>query len=191
MTKKIFHSILLVAGTVLLASLLVIMGCLYEYFGSVEKKQLRDELELAAVAVKENGTEYLSQLSSERYRLTWIAPDGTVLYEDESVRLILVGAPEINEYDNLTLRVIVENMTDHNLMVSLENLSCNGWSISDDSISVPAKKKAKEIFEFYDAVTDAEIEKAEDVQDIEGSLYYFDTDTYDTLLEPVHFSWVF
>ena len=42
MTKKIFHSILLVAGTVLLASLLVIMGCLYEYFGSVEKKQLRD-----------------------------------------------------------------------------------------------------------------------------------------------------
>ena len=69
------------AGTVLLASLLVIMGCLYEYFGSVEKKQLRDELELAAVAVKENGTEYLSQLSSERYRLTWIENDGTVLYD--------------------------------------------------------------------------------------------------------------
>ena len=81
MTKKIFHSILLVAGTVLLASLLVIMGCLYEYFGSVEKKQLRDELELAAVAVKENGTEYLSRLSSERYRLTWIENDGTVLYD--------------------------------------------------------------------------------------------------------------
>ena len=81
MTKKIFHSILLVAGTVLLASLLVIMGCLYEYFGSVEKKQLRDELELAAVAVEENGTEYLSQLSSERYRLTWIENDGTVLYD--------------------------------------------------------------------------------------------------------------
>ena len=81
MTNKIFHSILLVAGTVLLASLLVIMGCLYEYFGSVEKKQLRDELELAAVAVEKNGTEYLSQLSSERYRLTWIENDGTVLYD--------------------------------------------------------------------------------------------------------------
>ena len=81
MTKKIFHSILLVAGTVLLTSLLVIMGCMYEYFGSVEKKQLRDELELAAVAVEENGTEYLSQLSSERYRLTWIENDGTVLYD--------------------------------------------------------------------------------------------------------------
>ncbi|MFR5728087.1 hypothetical protein [Blautia stercoris] len=42
---------------------------------------MRDELELAAVAVKENGTEYLSQLSSERYRLTWIENDGTVLYD--------------------------------------------------------------------------------------------------------------
>ena len=87
MTRKIFRSILLVAGVVLaagmvlLASLLVIMGCLYEYFGSVEKKQLRDELELAAVAVEKNGTEYLSQLSSERYRLTWIENDGTVLYD--------------------------------------------------------------------------------------------------------------
>ena len=81
MTKKIFHSILLVAGAVLLASLLFIMGCLYEYFGSVEKKQLRDELELASVAVDRGGEDYLSSISSERYRLTWIAPDGTVLYD--------------------------------------------------------------------------------------------------------------
>ena len=81
MTKKIFHSILLVAGAVLLASLLVIMGCLYEYFGSVEKKQLRDELELAYAAVERSGEEYLSGISSDRYRLTWIARDGTVLYD--------------------------------------------------------------------------------------------------------------
>ena len=81
MTKKIFHSILLVAGAVLLASLLVIMGCLYEYFGSVEKKQLRDELELASAAVERSGEEYLSGISSDRYRLTWIAHDGTVLYD--------------------------------------------------------------------------------------------------------------
>ena len=81
MTKKIFHSILLVAGAVLLASLLVIVGCLYEYFGSVEKKQLRDELELASAAVERSGEEYLSGISSDRYRLTWIARDGTVLYD--------------------------------------------------------------------------------------------------------------
>ena len=79
MTGKIFRSILLVAGTVLAASLLVIMGCLYEYFGGVEQKQLRDELELASAAVEESGKEYLAQMSSDHYRLTWIAGDGTVL----------------------------------------------------------------------------------------------------------------
>ena len=49
MTKKIFQSILLVAGCVLLASLLIIMGFLYDYFGGVEKNQLRDELRLTSV----------------------------------------------------------------------------------------------------------------------------------------------
>ena len=43
MTKKIFQSILLVAGCVLLASLLIIMGFLYDYFGGVEENQLRDD----------------------------------------------------------------------------------------------------------------------------------------------------
>ena len=43
MTKKIFHSILLVAGAVLLASLFVITGALYEYFGIIQKKQLKDD----------------------------------------------------------------------------------------------------------------------------------------------------
>lgn len=81
MTKKIFQSILLVAGAVLLASLLIIMGFLYDYFGGVEENQLRDELSLAAAAVEDGGTDYLSQLTAGRYRLTWIAADGSVLYD--------------------------------------------------------------------------------------------------------------
>ena len=81
MTKKIFQSILLVAGCVLLASLLIIMGFLYDYFGGVEENQLRDELSLAAAAVEDGGTDYLSQLTAERCRLTWIAADGSVLYD--------------------------------------------------------------------------------------------------------------
>ena len=81
MTKKIFQSILLVAGAVLLASLLIIMGFLYSYFGGVEKNQLRDELSLASAAVESSGTDYLSQLTADRYRLTWIAADGSVLYD--------------------------------------------------------------------------------------------------------------
>ena len=84
MTKKIFQSILLVAGCVLLASLLIIMGFLYDYFGGVEENQLRDELSLAAAAVENGGTDYLSQLTADRYRLTWIAADGSVLYDTKT-----------------------------------------------------------------------------------------------------------
>lgn len=81
MTKKIFHSILLVAGAVLLASLFVITGALYEYFGIVQKKQLKDELSLAAVSVERQGDGFLRQLSSDRYRITWINTEGNVIYD--------------------------------------------------------------------------------------------------------------
>ena len=84
MTKKIFQSIFLVAGAVLLASLLIIMGFLYSYFGGVEENQLRDELSLASAAVESSGTDYLSQLTAGRYRLTWIAADGSVLYDTKT-----------------------------------------------------------------------------------------------------------
>lgn len=84
MTKKIFQSILLVAGCVLLASLLIIMGFLYDYFGGVEENQLRDELNLAAAAVEDGGTDYLSRLTADRCRLTWIAADGSVLYDTKT-----------------------------------------------------------------------------------------------------------
>ena len=84
MTKKIFQSILLVAGCVLLASLLIIMGFLYDYFGGVEENQLRNELSLAAAAVEDGGTDYLSQLTADRCRLTWIAADGSVLYDTKT-----------------------------------------------------------------------------------------------------------
>ena len=84
MTKKIFQSILLVAGCVLLASLLIIMGFLYDYFGGVEENQLRDELSLASAAVEDGGTDYLSRLTADRCRLTWIAADGSVLYDTKT-----------------------------------------------------------------------------------------------------------
>ena len=84
MTKKIFQSILLVAGCVLLASLLIIMGFLYDYFGGVEENQLRDELSLASAAVEDGGTDYLARLTADRYRLTWIAADGSVIYDTKT-----------------------------------------------------------------------------------------------------------
>ena len=84
MTRKIFRSIVLVAGTVLLASLLLILGYLYDFFGGVQETQLKDELTLASAAVESAGGDYLAQLSSDRFRLTWIAADGSVLYDTQA-----------------------------------------------------------------------------------------------------------
>ncbi len=81
MTRKIFSSAMLVAGTVLLAAAIIIIGILYEYFGAVQKNELRDELELASAAVEADGTDYLEKLTAASCRLTWIAPDGTVIYD--------------------------------------------------------------------------------------------------------------
>ena len=81
MTSKIFKSILSVAIAVLLASLVVITGMLYQYFGTMQESQLKDELSLAASATEQLGQSYLSQLDSDRYRLTWVDEDGTVIFD--------------------------------------------------------------------------------------------------------------
>ena len=84
MSSKIFKSILMAAGVVLLASLLIIMGCMYEYFGGVQGNQMQDELNLAAAAVEDSGASYLEKVNGGHYRLTWIGTDGTVLYDSKA-----------------------------------------------------------------------------------------------------------
>ena len=81
MTKRIFRATLLVGVAVLIASLTLVMGALYSYFGRVQESQLRDELSLAAVGVEQNGTDYLRKLESDQYRITWLRADGAVLYD--------------------------------------------------------------------------------------------------------------
>ena len=81
MTKRIFRATLLVGVAVLIASLTLVMGALYSYFGRVQESQLRDELSLAAVGVEQNGMDYLRKLESDQYRITWLRADGAVLYD--------------------------------------------------------------------------------------------------------------
>lgn len=89
MTKKIFRSILLAAAAVLVSVIIIVMGCLYDYYHTVQENQLKDELRLAAYAVENSGKDYLEELTTRDlrytwtpdYRLTWIAPDGTVLFD--------------------------------------------------------------------------------------------------------------
>ena len=91
MSRRIFRSALAIAAAVLLASLVMILGCLYDYFGAVQANQLKDELRLAACAVEESGRSYLERLTARggrfpwapEYRLTWVASDGTVLFDTD------------------------------------------------------------------------------------------------------------
>ena len=86
MTKKIFKSIVIVAAAVLLASFVIILGCIYEYFGGIQEKQLQDELSLAVAGVELSGADYLSNVDSRQYRLTWVDGSGTVLYDTQADR---------------------------------------------------------------------------------------------------------
>lgn len=81
MTRKIFNSIMIVAGMILLSGIVIIMGCLYSYFEKVRENELKDELGLCAAAVEDGGIRYLEKVQSDRYRITWIKEDGTVLYD--------------------------------------------------------------------------------------------------------------
>ena len=84
MTKKIFSSIMLTAACVLLASMVTIVGFLRDYFGGIEESGLREELGIAAVGIEDEGTDYLAALPDGQRRFTWIAADGSVIYDTKA-----------------------------------------------------------------------------------------------------------
>ena len=81
MAGKILKSILTVAIAVLLVSFMVVTVLLYQDFTYIQQDQLEDKLMLAATGTESMGSEYLEQLSPDGYRLTWISPEGVVLFD--------------------------------------------------------------------------------------------------------------
>lgn len=84
MTNRIFRSICLVAITVFLASVVLIMGVLYDYFSNVQHRQLNMQTYLAAQGVAHEGLEYFRDFEAKETRITWIDADGMVLYDSQS-----------------------------------------------------------------------------------------------------------
>ena len=100
MTQRIFKSIFFVAVMVFVASVLIILGFLYGYFSDVQTTQLKMQTELAAHGVNLDGKIYFDGLEAEDYRVTWIATDGTVLYDnygDESAMENHLWREEVRE----------------------------------------------------------------------------------------------
>lgn len=84
MTSKIFRSTVLVAVVVILSSLSVVMGLLYNHFTQVQVAQLKDELSLAVTGAEQYGNAFLENVEADRFRLTWIDADGTVLFDTQA-----------------------------------------------------------------------------------------------------------
>ena len=57
MTKKIFRSIMLAVTAVLLAGMVIMLAFLYDYFYGIQKRQMGDMLDIAAVSVEEDGAD--------------------------------------------------------------------------------------------------------------------------------------
>ena len=88
MNRKIFIGIFAVALTVWLACIVCILGALYYYFNKKSAEEFRNEAIFVAQGIETSGAQYLEELSasprrhSEDVRITWIAGDGTVLYDN-------------------------------------------------------------------------------------------------------------
>lgn len=84
MTKRIFRTIFAVAISTLLASALLFMAVLYDYFSGIQQNQLRMQIDLVSQGVEDEGLDYLQKLDIKDYRVTWIGTDGSVLYDSLS-----------------------------------------------------------------------------------------------------------
>lgn len=84
MTKRIFRTIFAVAISIFLASSILFMAVLYDYFSQIAQDQLRMQIDLASQGVEDEGLDYLQKLNIKDYRVTWIRADGSVLYDSLS-----------------------------------------------------------------------------------------------------------
>ena len=84
MTRKIFQSIIAVVISVLLLSLALITGVLYNHFETAMLDQLRTTAQFAEQGVEREGMAYFDSLHAQNCRVTWIAADGMVKYDNRS-----------------------------------------------------------------------------------------------------------
>ena len=84
MTKRIFRTVFVVAISIFIASAVLFMTVLHDYFSGIQQNQLRMQIDLASQGVEDEGLDYLKNLNIKDYRVTWIGTDGKVLYDSIS-----------------------------------------------------------------------------------------------------------
>lgn len=84
MTKKIFRTTLSASLGIVLVTILMIMGFLYNYFNHIQREQLRTQMALASQGISFEGKDYFENLKTSNVRITWVDNKGQVLYDTQS-----------------------------------------------------------------------------------------------------------
>jgi len=79
MNKKIFRSSVAVALVVLLLSISLIIGILFQYFENQLQHELESEADYIAYAVENQGLDYINNFNNSNKRITLISPEGDVI----------------------------------------------------------------------------------------------------------------
>ena len=84
MKKRIFLTVFATALITVLVSLILLVGVTYRYINEDTRDQLMAQLDYLSQAVDDEGLTYLNQLENNSYRITWIAADGAVLFDNRN-----------------------------------------------------------------------------------------------------------
>lgn len=100
MTRRIFWSSLLAAAAALALSIVLVAGVMYGHLVRTERAALSAAADQIGAGVARGGLDYLSALPASDTRVTWIAADGTVLFDsaaDASALENHAGREEVRE----------------------------------------------------------------------------------------------
>lgn len=82
MKKRVFLTVFGTSLITVLVSVMLLVGVTYQYIHEETKNQMHAQLNYLVDMVESHGEEYLLDLDDSRYRITWIAADGTVLFDN-------------------------------------------------------------------------------------------------------------
>ena len=100
MLKRTFLYMLALIAMVLFSTIGLVMGAFYTYFEEIYLEELVNDAEYLSIGVERDGTDYLEQLNKDSLRITWIASDGRVLYDNQSDSQTMenhLDRPEVSE----------------------------------------------------------------------------------------------
>lgn len=84
MKKKIFRYVVRSMALILCVSMALIISILNNYFITSEQNRLASEARLASAGMETDPENYLNNIDTDGYRLTWIDTDGTVLFDSST-----------------------------------------------------------------------------------------------------------